>query len=357
MSTELDGSKPTTRKREKHRKDKDTDPRSKKRKRSEHHDLSLSSPKKKHRSKHPTQDSATTTDIPDSLDSARVSPFFQQTTSLYLALSPICQRYPLQGLCAEHLSPLLLTYYPPLNGVVLSYTNVKLSERLPTHDEGKEEVREEVPVLAQSIDEYAVSYVWVTAEFLLFRPQWGCEIEGWINLQNEETIGLLCWNYFNASIERKRLPEDWKWVPGGANSSRSQKLKGPLLDSDPETEGELKEEDYVHVNGVGDEEGHFIDGKGRKVEGLFRFRVKDMETSRSADREQGFLNIHGTTLREEEEQQLREQEFLVVERKGPQGAAARRGATHVMSGALLNGEADGSAGVDKSPNRKHRMSY
>ena len=356
MSTELNGLK-STRKHKKHRKDKDTNHSSKKRKRSEHHDLSLSSPTKKQRSKHSTQDSATTTDIPDSLNSATASPFFQQTTSLYLALSPICQRYPLQGLCAEHLSPLLLTYYPPLNGVVLSYTNVKLSERLPTQDKEKGEVEEEEPILAQSIDEYAVSYVWVTADFLLFRPQRGCEMEGWINLQNEESVGLVCWNYFNASIERKRLPKDWKWVPGGAGGWRSQKLKGPLLDSDPETEGEQEEEDYMHVNGIGDEEGHFVDGKGRKVEGLFRFRVKNMETSRSADREQGFLNIHGTTLSEEEEQQLREQDFLVVEGKGAKGAATRRGATRVMSGALVNGETDGSVEVDKTPRKKHRMSY
>ena len=357
MSTELDGLESTTRKHKKHRKDKDTDHSSKKRKRLEHDNLSLSSPTKKHRSKHPTPNTTTTTETVESLDSTKVSPFFQQTTSLYLPLSPICQRYPLQGQCAEHLSPLLLTYYPPLNGVVLSYTNVRLSERLPTQDVEKEDKEEEEPILAQSIDEYAVSYVWVTADFLLFRPQRGCEMEAWINLQNEESIGLVCWNYFNASIERKRLPKDWKWVQGGAGPWRSQKLKGPLLDSDPETEGELEEEDYVHVNGVGDEEGHFVDGKGRKVEGLFRFRVKDMETSRSADREQGFLNIHGTTLSEEEEQQLREQEFLVVEAKGAKGAAVRRGATHVMSGALVNGEADGGVEVDKTTKRKHRMSY
>ena len=354
---ELDTPVSSVQKHKKHRKDNDADKRIKKRKRSEHLDSSLSSPTKKHRSKHPSHNTATTAQQPPLLDSSSTSPFFQQTTSLYLALSPICQRQPLQGLCAEHLSPLILTYYPPLNGVVLSYTNVTLSERLPSRESSKDQEEDE-PILARSMDEYAVSYIWVTADFLLFRPQRGCVIEGWINLQNEANIGLVCWNYFNASIERKRLPKDWKWIPGGiSNQVRSQKLKGRSSDSDSGEEEEEEVEAVPHINGIGDEEGHFVDGNGKKVEGLFRFKVKDMDTSRSADREHGFLSIQGTTLSKEEEQQLREQEFRIVQEREVKRSGARPDADHVMSGALINGDADGGTDLDKIPKKKHRMAY
>ncbi len=350
MSTEVDELDTSIRKHKKQRSIREVDANAKKRKRSEHLDTSLASPTKKHRSKHPAKGQAITAHIFQSLDSAEASPFSQQTSSLYLPLSPICQRQPLQGLCAEHLSPLILTYYPPLNGVVLSYANVKLSERLPQHED-----KEEEPILARSIDEYAVSYVWITADFLLFRPKRDCMIEGWINLQNEGNLGLVCWNYFNASIERKRLPKEWRWVPGGVGyRSKSQKLKRPATDSSMETDDG---EETVNSNGAGDEEGHFVDRDGEKVGGMITFRVQDMETSRSADREQGFLSIQGTTLSEEEERELREEEFLRLQGKPVKRPGVRRDLDHTMSGALVNGDSDGAMDVDRSLKKKHRMAY
>ena len=122
--------------------------------------------------------------------SAEQSPFCTATFSLYLPLAPVSQLHPVSGICAEHLSPLILTYYPPLKGVVLSYSNVTLSE-YPT--EGSEQVTKD-HVLAKTIDEFAASFVWVTAEFLLLRSQRGAMIEGQINLQNESHIGLVCFN-------------------------------------------------------------------------------------------------------------------------------------------------------------------
>lgn len=350
MSMEVDELTASSRKHEKQRGKRGGDASARKRKRSEHLDASLASPTKKHRSRHPAQDPAITAQIPQSLDSAEASPFFQQTSSLYVPLSPICQRQPLEGLCAEHLSPLILTYYPPLNGVVLSYTNAKLSERLP-----QREGEEEKPILARSIDEYAVSFVWITADFLLFRPKRDCVIEGWVNLQNEGNLGLVCWNYFNASIEGKRLPKEWRWVPGGVGDrSNLQKLKRPATGSSMEIDDR---EDVVNVKGAEDEEGHFVDRDGKKVEGMITFRVQDMETSRSADREQGFLSIQGTTLSKEEECELREQEFLRLQGKTVKRPGVRRDPEHTMSGALVNGDNDGVMDVDRSPIKKHRMAY
>lgn len=209
------------------------------------------------------------------------SPFSVQSASLYLPLAPISQSYPLEGICAEHLSPLLLTFYPPLGGVVLSYNNVRLSE-LP---QGEEESRD---LLLQNIDEYAVSFCWVTATFLLFKPESGVELEGYVNLQNQGHLGVVCWNLFNASIEAKRLPKTWKWMDVGEMDS---------------SEGDENGNAGYAEDGIG----CWVDENGKKIEGQIKFRVREIESSH--DRERGFLSIEGTMLEEAGEQELVEAEI------------------------------------------------
>lgn len=225
-----------------------------------------------------SQSSPQTNDLPD-------SPFHKQTSSLYLPLSPISQLHPLEGLCAEHLSPLLLSYYPPFRGVILSYNNVRLSEH-PTAS-----ATQASQVLAKPLDEYGSSFVWVTADILLLRPRKGQWIEGWINLQNESHLGLVCWNLFNASIERDRLPEDWRWTGvGGRMSGKEKHSRNDYSEAAYEDRGQ----------------GYFVDGNGKRVEGLIRFRVRDCEAAFAHDR--GFLNLQGTLLDEETERELVERE-------------------------------------------------
>ena len=216
------------------------------------------------------------------------TPFHLQLLSLYVTLSPISQRHALSGICAEHLSPLILTYHSALQGVVLSYKNARLSENPEYWSHGGRS-----KPLARSIDEYAVSFIWVTAEFLVFRPQRKTWIEGWINLQNEGHIGLVCWNLFNASIERKQMPKGWKWK-GTAKATANRMLKGHQAsrDQDKETGKGL---DPFESN-VQHDEGYFVDDAGNKLSGTLRFRVKDIETSGNTDREKGFLSIEGTLL-------------------------------------------------------------
>lgn len=202
------------------------------------------------------------------------SPFHVQTSSLYLPLAPISQRTPIEGICAEHLSPLILTYYPPFHGVILSYNNPRLSQEAFKNDGPR--------VLMKSVDEFAVSWAWVTAEFLLFKPTRGGLLEGYVNLQNEGHLGIVCWNLFNASVERQRLPKDWKWIGNGD------------LDADGYAE-----------HGAG----YFVDGAGNKIDGIVKFRVKDIESSH--DRERGFLSIEGTMLDDKDENELLQQENAI----------------------------------------------
>lgn len=49
------------------------------------------------------------------------------------------------------------------------------------------------------------------------------------------------------------------------------------------------------------QQGHFVDGEGKKVEGVIRFRVRDFESAPSTERERGFMSIEGTLLGEEED--------------------------------------------------------
>jgi len=232
--------------------------------------------------KHKSDKTATTTEASAVLEvPENVSPFHMQTSSLFLPLAPISQKTPLEGLCAEHLSPLILTYYPPLAGVLLSYHNARLSEK-PFGNDGSSDV------LLQNIDEYAVSWAWVTAEFLLFKPEKGAWLEGYVNLSNEGHIGIVCWNLFNASIERKRLPGDWKW-------------RG--VEGREEGDGE---EDVYAEGGMG----CWVDGEGNEVKGMVKFRVREIESSH--DRERGFLSIEGTMLSEEAENELIESESSAV---------------------------------------------
>lgn len=269
------------------------------------------------------------------------SPFYQETASLYLPVSPISQLHALAGLCAEHLSPLILTYYPPFGGVVLSYGNIRLSEESMAYGGGVNQV----PVLAKSVDEYAVSFVWVTADFLLLKPQRGNYMEGWINLQNEGHLGMVCWNLFNASIEKKRLGKDWKWTGGSPHLSSKVKLKrdGHTAFRDgSEAEGEVAKRFDVQQA-----LGHFEDAKGVAIGGLIRFMIMDFETSSSMDRERGFLGIEGTLLDEDEEEEKRKaltESDMVTGRSKASGLSTERVSRSDMSGALINGHSKGFYG-------------
>jgi DNA-directed RNA polymerase I subunit RPA43 len=140
------------------------------------------------------------------------SPFARLTTSLYLSLSPCANAHPLEGLCAEHLSPHLMSYYAPFNGVLLSYSNPRISTTAPEAGQSLLTTpKAPEQVLARSTAEYAVTFVWLTAEFLVFRPERGTLLTGAVNVMSESMLGLLCYNYFNVAIPREQLPKGWSW--------------------------------------------------------------------------------------------------------------------------------------------------
>ena len=219
-------------------------------------------------------------------DSTGCSPFYIQSASVYLSIPPISLQYATQGLCSEVLSSLILKYYPPLRGVILAYSNVKISED-PGHPTDNR------PFLAISVHEYAASFIWTTADFLVFRPRKGDHVEGWINLQNEGHIGLICWNLFNVRIGRACLPASWKWIEPTMRKPRSKaKLKHDGIDSQFSTNGAMEAGDNP------DYQGHYEDENGTPVSGKISFTVEDVEASSSGDHERSYLIVEGTMLKD-----------------------------------------------------------
>ena len=349
MSTEVDNPQPKIKKHRKS-KDKDVDKSERKRKRVAVNEIKsgLASPTRKHKSSQlPDTHSAQSKPITEA-QGELVSPFYQQTSSFYLTLPPISQKHALQGICAEHISPLILTYYPPFHGVIISYSNARLSTD-PRDGSSK-------PAYARAIDEYASSFIWLTADFVIFKPQKNSMIEGYVNLQSESTIGLLCLNFFNASIERKRLPKEWKWIPGGMRVPRKRKLKKAARDVTSDSEGAEVEEVDLNEQILGDAEGFFQDQAGKRVEGLLRFRVKNVDTSKSMDRETGFVSIEGTMLSDDDERQLLEQERIRKPATRRKQLGWQIEPRNAVFGALLNGF-DGEMDLDDTQSSKHRVNY
>ncbi|KAJ9646357.1 hypothetical protein H2199_002406 [Coniosporium tulheliwenetii] len=248
------------------------------------------------------QPAASTTTQPPSSPRPEDSPFVHQTTSLYLPLSPITYASPIPGLCAEHLSPLLLTYYPrctalcsrtPMCGFRLSGRPPRTPDRTDTEE----------PVLAHSIDEYGASFVWATADFVVLRPRRGVWLEGYVNLLNESYLGLVVYNLFSASRRGERQ------ALAGAEEGDGEGEEEGAKDAD----GDVK---MRRSHGRGRQaEGYYLNGEGEKVDGLIRFRIRDFESG-VGEGEKGFLSIEGTMLSEEEEKEADEQERA-------QGAARR----------------------------------
>ncbi|CAF9929573.1 hypothetical protein IMSHALPRED_007943 [Imshaugia aleurites] len=331
-------------------KNKDVERSEKKRKRNavDEVEVGLASPTKKHRSSQRPKSSTGQFRPTTALREEPVSPFYQQTSSLYLPLPPISQKHALQGICAEHISPLILTYYPPFNGVVISYSNARLSTDPQTEASN--------PAYARAIDEYASSFIWLTADFVIFKPRKGSVLEGYVNLQSESTIGLLYLNFFNASIDRRRLPKEWTWIPGGMKAPGKRKLKKAAEDTTSDSDGAEADKDDAAGQILEDSEGYFQDQGGRKIEGLLRFRVKNVDTSKSIDRETGFVSIEGTMLSEDQERQLQEQERIRIPDMRRKQLGWHNEPPNAMTGAIVNGF-DGAMDIDDTPSSKHRATY
>ncbi|KAL2016654.1 hypothetical protein VTK56DRAFT_3198 [Thermocarpiscus australiensis] len=235
-------------------------------------------------------------------------PFFKQTISLYVPFFPVGFDKPLTNVAAQHLDPLLNHYSPLLRGVLLSYSNLNLSDR-PAKASITRPPTDKSPALLHSIDEYAVGFGWLTFDAHLFVPSRGKWMEGVVQLQSEGHIGVVCWNKFNASIEAKRLPNGWGWVDLAKGPARRSTSPAPNQDGDeqqdPEEEDMLDGEELQVVEQI-HTTGYWVNERGRKVSGKLRFRIKNFDVGLAGD--YGYLSIEGTCLDDAAERALAAQE-------------------------------------------------
>ncbi|KAI5307716.1 hypothetical protein KEM55_007609, partial [Ascosphaera atra] len=184
----------------------------------------------------------------------------------------------------------------------------------------------ETAYLATTAGEYGVMFVYLTATFLVFRPESGQVLEGSVNVQSEGFLGAVVNNLFTVGFDRKRLPKDWRYVaPGednGVGASGAPSVAGTEYESEGEKEGHGDQDPSVSrgpdsVGLVGNENsvasleevedtssGYFVTPSGKRVRGTIRFRVVDTDVVAGAERDKGFITIEGSMLSEEDEAAL-----------------------------------------------------
>jgi DNA-directed RNA polymerase I subunit RPA43 len=265
------------------------------------------------------------------------SPFHLVTTSLYLPLSPISisPTHALPSILSEHISPLLLTYYPPVRGIILAYSNASLSSTPPTiasrssQDSSNSSANPQPLTPALAAGEYGVLYVYLKVTLLVFRPERSQTFEGWINVQSESFLGAVVYNLFSVGIERRRLPADWKWIAPGQGQQPEHQQQGQdtgdddsSVDSDKEnfrplppsaSSGGLLQLDMPVDEDDELSSGYFQTASGKRVRGTVRFRLRDLDVIPGSEKDKGFISLEGTMLSPEEEEKLVESDKRRVE--------------------------------------------
>lgn len=206
------------------------------------------------------------------LASTTTNPFRVVTARLYLPISPLHSLYPWLSLECDHLDPLVLTYYPPLRGVIFAYRNIRFNQKG-----------------AKMQADSPFAFTWVTVDFLLWCPKKGDRLEGWVNLQSESHVGLLVLNTFNISVPRGKIPAGWRWCERRVGFVK-RKIGEVVQDKDGEEEmpEKLVEEEEEDLGGWVDEDGKYVDG-------LLGFTVESVKASGH------IITIEGNLLHNEDD--------------------------------------------------------
>ncbi|KAK9473452.1 uncharacterized protein V1510DRAFT_415085 [Dipodascopsis tothii] len=179
--------------------------------------------------------------------------FFRVKTSMYVSIAPMYSLWPIKGIRAQHIDPLVMTYFAPAGGVVLACLDVQL--------DGPAKISAESPF----------AFAWATVEFLVWKPKRGDILQGRINMQSPSHIGLLVFDAFNASITRDRIPSSWRFVENELDEDFSG---ADAADNEDEAEAD---EDYDDFEGKS--LGYWVDEHGRKIDDKLTFVIESIEVS------------------------------------------------------------------------------
>lgn len=204
--------------------------------------------------------------------------FHKISTSLYVSLAPAYTHDPIEGIKSQHLDPLLMTYFPAAGGVVLAYYNLRLFGN--PSDEASDLPQK--PLAAKIMYDSPFAFLWVSVDFLVWKPQPKDKIDGWVNIQSPSHIGLLIHGTFNATIKRDLIPFDWNFIPNQSDEEDELALT-TLVNRVP---ADLLEEGKKPSNNDRDSlfrnpksTGYWVDSHGIKIEGKLSFTIKSFNVS------------------------------------------------------------------------------
>ena len=145
-----------------------------------------------------------------------------------------------------------MTYFPKAKGVVIAYSNLKLSPENKTTD------TDDNPIYVSTVSNSSpFTYLWVTVDLLIWQPNAGDIIEGYSYMQTASHIGLLVHDTFNATIKKLNIPAEWRFVPSQVDE---------YAESEQDT-GKFKSF------------GYWVDENDVKIEGKIKFTVKSVHAS------------------------------------------------------------------------------
>ncbi|KAH7165398.1 hypothetical protein EDB81DRAFT_865508 [Dactylonectria macrodidyma] len=256
----------------------------------------------------PSQPSKSTIHQPPDIPANPQFPFFTQTVSLYEPLYPTGWSQPVTSCQYQHLQHLQNKYVPSLRGVLLDYRNVAFGEKPGRKGAATDD---ETPMTVMAKDEAAVGFGWITADVDLFVPSRGAWMEGSVNLQTEGHIGVVCFGKFNASVEARRLPPSWKWVPNESPEAQGFEETASVITSDDH--GVVRQ---IHSTGF------WVDGSGERIKGKIRFRIRNFDIGTSG--ETSYLSLEGTMLDKKGEKTVVAEEAEIARmRKNTKGGQRR----------------------------------
>lgn len=180
--------------------------------------------------------------------------FHRIRAKMYLSLAPCYLESPIEGLRQQHLDPLIMAYNPTVEGIIITYNNVRLAQEnhINAEDGGTE-----FKYVAKVSDENPFSFLWALVDFVVWRPRVGDILEGYSIMQSQSHIGLLVNDVFSASIKKFYIPEDWYFVPNQADETGTDENNfrrlGHWCDSNEvPVGGKIKfTVRAIHVNGKG----------------------------------------------------------------------------------------------------------
>lgn len=168
--------------------------------------------------------------------------------SLYASIAPIYQQASQDGIMRQHLNNMVMKFNNELGGVVLGYDNLEI-----LGDQAEESEK-----LVKLTADTPFAFTWCHVDIIVWQPQVGDIVEGWIFIQSASHIGLLIHDAFNASIKKNSIPNDWTFIHNedlGENSQDSEdKKKFQSL-------------------------GHWVDGQGEQLGGKLKFTIRNVYTT------------------------------------------------------------------------------